>query len=137
MHTTHLSAYLRSNLARKVYKKPAKRHYRDNIKYLVHYPTLTRCYTLPSCTKSCNTQKLINNYYVWVTWFHQRCSLLKLICSHAHTLGCCKATSSLSATNSMYRLIRTQFMPIRLHGRASVRNWKQRIGQGSKSADKV
>ena len=36
MHTTHLSACLRrnySNLARKVYKKTSKRHYRDNIEY--------------------------------------------------------------------------------------------------------
>jgi len=36
MHTTHFSACLSgnySNLAQKVYKKPAKRHYHDIIKY--------------------------------------------------------------------------------------------------------
>ena len=36
MHTAHFSACLHrnySNLARKVYKKPTKRHYRDNIEY--------------------------------------------------------------------------------------------------------
>ena len=36
MHKTHLSAFLRRNysdLAWKVYKKPTKRHYRDNIEY--------------------------------------------------------------------------------------------------------
>jgi len=36
MHTTHLSACFRRNypnLARKVYKKLTKRHYRDNIEY--------------------------------------------------------------------------------------------------------
>jgi len=35
-HTTHLCACLHrnySNLARKVYKKTTKRHYRDNIEY--------------------------------------------------------------------------------------------------------
>jgi len=36
MHTTHLSAFLHRNysdLAQKVYKKPTKRYYRDNIKH--------------------------------------------------------------------------------------------------------
>ena len=36
MHTTHFSACFRRNypnLVRKVYKKPTKRHYRDNIEY--------------------------------------------------------------------------------------------------------
>ena len=42
MHTTHLSTCLcrnYSNLAQKVYKKPTKRHYRDDIEYrdiLIH-----------------------------------------------------------------------------------------------------
>lgn len=55
------------------------------------------------------------SYCTWLTWRAQ--PLLYFI-----TLGCWRATKSLSATNSMYCLIRPQFMPIKLTGRASVKN---------------
>lgn len=44
-----------------------------------------------------------------------------------HTFCCWSATSSLSATNSMYCFIRPQFIPIKLTGSASVRNYIHRV----------
>lgn len=41
------------------------------------------------------------------------------------TFGRPSATSNLSATNSMYRFIKTLFIPIKATGNASVRNYKQ------------
>ena len=42
---------------------------------------------------------------------------------HCETFGCSKATSSLSATNSIYCFMRSQFIPINLTGKASVKNY--------------
>ncbi len=60
---------------------------------------------------TCNNTIIINNK----KWQDKELSLI--------TLGWSKATSNLSATNSMYCFIRSQFIPISLTGRASVRNY--------------